>query len=152
MTWKNFFYLNDRQRINQFSSAQFRCSVMSNSLGPHGLQHFRPSFSSSTPRIYSNSSPVSWWCHPTISSYAVPFSSHLQSFPASESLKMTKIFSSGGQSIGILASASLLPMSIQDWSPLVWTGCISLHCKGLSRVFSNPTVQKHQFFSTQLSL
>ena len=97
MTWKNFFYLNDRQRINQFSSSQFRCSVMSNSLGPHGLQHFRPSFSSSTPRIYSNSCPLSQWCHPTISSYVVPFFSRLQSLPVSGSFQMSQFFTSGGK-------------------------------------------------------
>ena len=104
-----------------------------------------------TPKAYSNSCPLSWWCHPTISSSAVPFSSRLQSFPASGSFQMSQLFASGGQSIGVSASASVLPMNIQDWLPLGWTGRISLQSKGLSRVFSNTTVQKHQFFGTQLS-
>ena len=120
---------------------------MSNSLAPQGLQHSRPPFPSSTPRVYSNSSPLSWWCHPTISFSVIPFSSRLQSFPASGSFQMTKLFSSGGQSIGISASASVLPMSTQDWFPLGWTGWISLKSKGLSRIFSNTTDQDNQFFS-----
>ena len=107
---------------------------------------------SPAPRVYSDSCPLSWWCHPAISSSVVPFSSHLQSFPASESLQMSQLFASGGQSIGVSASASVLPMNTQDWFPLGWTGWISLQSKGLSRVFSNTTVQKHQFFGTQLSL
>ena len=98
-----------------------------------------------------NSCPLSWWCHPTISSSVVPFSSHFQSFPASGSFQMSQLFPSGGQSIGISASTSVLPMNTQDWSPLGWTGWISLQSKGLSRVFSNTTVQKHQFFSSELS-
>ena len=135
-----------------FSSVQFSRSVMSNSLRPHGLQHARPPYPSPTPRVYSNSCPSRRWCHPTISSSVIPFSSHLQSFPASGSFPVSQFFASGGQSIGVSASASVLPMTIQDWFPLGWTGWISLHSKGLSRVFSNTTVQKHQFFVTQLSL
>ena len=104
------------------------------------------------PKVYSNSCPLSWWCHPTISSSVVPFSFCLQSFPPSGSFQMSQLFASGGQSIGVSASASVLPMSVQDRFPLGWTGWISLKSKGLSRVFSNTTVQKHQFFSTQLSL
>ena len=115
---------------------------MSISLQPHGLQHARPPCPSPTPRDYSNSCPLSRWCHPTISSSVVPFSSRLQSFPASGSFLMSQLFTSGGQSIG--ASASVLPMNIQDWFPLGWTAWISLQSKGLSRVFSNTTVQKHQ--------
>ena len=134
------------------SSVQFSHSVMSNSLWPHGLQHTRPPCPSPTPRVYSNLCPLSWWCHPTISSSVVPFSSHLQSFPASGSFPMSQLFASGGQSIGISESASVLPMNSHDWFPLGWAGWISLQCKGLSRVFSNTIVQKHQFFGTQLSL
>ena len=104
------------------------------------------------PEFYSNSCPLSWWCHPTISSSVVPFSSCFQSFPASGSFQMSQFFASGGQSIAVSASASVLPMNIQDWSPLGWTGWISLQSKGLSRVFSNTTVQKYQFFGSQLSL
>ena len=133
------------------SSAQFSCSVMSNSLQPHGLQHTRPPCLSPIPGIYSNSCPLSWWCHPTISSSVIPFSSRLQSFPASGSFLLSQFFTSGGQSIGVSASTAVLPMNIQDWFPLGWTGWISLKSKGLSRVFSNTTVQKHQFFSAQLS-
>ena len=130
------------------SKVQFNISVMSDSLWPHGLQHNRPPCPS-TPGVYSNSRPLSWWCHPTISSSVVPFSSCLQSFPAS--FQMSQSFASSGQSIGVSASASVLPMNTQDWSPLKWTGWISLQSKGCSRVFSNTTVQKHQFFGTQLS-
>jgi len=125
---------------------------MSNSLWPHGLQHARLPCPSPTPRIYSNSCPLSWWCHPTISSSVVPFSSHLQSFPASGSFPMSQFFLSGGQNIGVSVSTSVLPVNIQDWFPLRWTGWISLQSKGLSRVFSNTTVQKHQLFDAQLSL
>ena len=107
---------------------------------------------SPTPRIYSNSSPLSQWCHPTISSSVIPFSSCLQSFLASGSFPISQLLASGGQSTGVPASASVLPVNTQDWSPLGWTGWISLQSKGLSRVFSNTTVRKHQFFSTQLSL
>ena len=131
--------------------SQFSRSVISDSLQPHGLQHVRLPCPSPTPAAYSNSCPLHWWCHPTISSSVIPFS-HLQSFPASGSFPMSWFFASGGQSIGVSAPASVFPMNTQDWSPLGWTGWISLQSKGLSRVFSNTTVQKHQFFATQLSL
>ena len=130
-------------------SVQFSHSVMSDSLWPHGLQHARPPCPSPTPGACSNSCPLSWWCHPTISSSVVPFSSRLQSFPASESFPVNQFFTSGGQSVGISASASILAMNIQDWFSLGLTGLISLQSKGLSRVFSNTTVQKHQFFSAK---
>ena len=135
----------------EHSSVQFSHSVMSSALRPYGLQHTRPPCPSPTPRVYSNSCPLSWWCHPTISSSVVPFSC-LQSFPASGSYQMSQLFASGGQNIGLSASTSVLPMNIQDWFPLGWTGWISLQSKGLSRVFFNTTVQKHQFFGAQLSL
>ena len=131
-------------------SVQFSHSVVSDSLRPNGLQHARPPCPSPTLGIYSNLCPLSRWCHPTISSSVVPFSSCPQSFPASESFQMSQLFASGGQSIGVSASTSVLPVNTQDWSPLGWTGLISLQSKGLSRVFSNATVQKHQFFFTQL--
>ena len=136
----------------QFSSVQFSLSVVSVSLQPHGLQHARLPCPSPTPGAYLNSGPSSQWCHPTISSSVVPFSSHLQSSPASGSFPISQFFTSGGQIIGASASASVLPMNIQNWFPLGWTGWISLPSKGLSRVFSNTTVQKHQSFSAQLSL
>ena len=122
---------------------------MSDPLWPHGLQHTRPSCPSPTPGVYPNSAPLSPWCHPAISSSVVPFSSRLQFFPASASFQMSQLFASGGQSIGVSASTSVLPVNTQDWSPLGWTGWTSWQCKGLSRVFSNITVQKHQFFSAQ---
>ena len=131
---------------------QFSLSVMSSSLPPHEPQHARPPCPSPTAGIYPNPCPSSWWCHPTISSSVILFSSCPQSFPASRSFQMSQYFGSGGQSIGVSASASVFPMNIQDWFPLGWTGWISLLSKGLSRVFSNTTVQKHQFFGTQLSL
>ena len=134
------------------SAVQFSHSVVSDSLWPHRLQHSRPPCPSPTPRVYSNSCPLSQWCHPTISSSVVPFSSRLQSFPASGSFQMSQFLTSGGQSIGVSASASVLPMNIQDWFPLGWTNWISLQSKRPSRVFSNTTVQKHQFFATQISL
>ena len=130
---------------------QFSCSVMSDSLWPHGLQHTRSPCPSPSPGVYSNSCPLSQWCHPTTSSSVVPFSSCLQSFPASGSFQMSQLFTSGGQSIGVSDSASVLPMTIQDWFLLGWMGWISLLFKGLSRVFSNTTFQKHQFFSAQFS-
>ena len=133
------------------SSVQFSHSVVSDSLRPHELQHIRPPCPSVTPGVYSNSCPSSQWCHPAVSSSVVPFSSCLQSLPASGSFPMSQLFSWGGQSFGVSASASVLPMNIQDWSPLGWTNWISLQSKGLSRVFSNTTVQKHQFCGTQLS-
>ena len=120
---------------------------MSDSLRPHGLQHARPPCQSPTPRVHPNSSPSSRWCHPAISSSVIPFSSCSQSLPASGSFPMSQLFAWGGQSIGVWALASVLPMNTQDWSPLGWTGWTSLQSKGLSRVFSNITVQKHQFFS-----
>ena len=135
-----------------FSSVQFSCSVMSNCLQPHGLQHARLPCPSPATRAYSNSCPLSQWCHPTISSSVIPFSSCLQSFPALGSFPMSSLFASDGQSIGVSASASVLPMNTQDRSPLGWTGWISLQSKGLSRVFSNTKVQQHQFFGAQLSL
>ena len=136
---------------NLLSSVQFSHSVMSNSLQPHESQHTRPLGPSPTPRVYSNLCPSSQWCHPTISSSVIPFSSHPQSLPSSGSFPTSQLFTSYGQSVGVSASASVLPMNTQDWSPLGCTGWISLQSKGLSRVFSNTTVQKHQFFSTQLS-
>ena len=135
-----------------FSSVQLSPSVMSDSLQPHGLQHGRAPCTSPNPGAYSNSCPSNWWCQPAISSSVIPLSSCLQSFPGSGSFPMSHFFASGGQSIGISASASGLPINIQDWVPLGWTGWISLQSKGLSRVFSNTKVQKHQFLSAQLSL
>ena len=131
---------------------QFSHSVMSDSLWPCGPQHARPPCPSPTPRAYSNSCPLNRWCHPTISSSVNPFSFHLQSFPASGSFQMSQFFASGGQSFGVSASTSVLPVNIQYWFLLGWTGWISLQSKGLSKVFSITTVQKHQFFNAQLSL
>ena len=138
--------------ILQFISVQFSHSVISDALQPNGLQHSRPPCPSPTPEVYSNSCPLSWWCHPPIASYAVPFSSRLPSFPASGSFQVSHFFTSGGQSIGVSASTSVLPLNTQDWFPLGCTSWISLQSKGLSRVFSNTTVQKHQFFGAQLCL
>ena len=140
------------QLHNAIYSVQFSCSIMSDSLQPHGLHLARPPCLSPTPRVHPNSCPSSWWCHPTISSSVVPFSSSLQSFPASGSFQMSHFSESGGQRIGISASTSVLPMNTQDWSLLGWTGWISMLSKGLSRVFSNTTVQKHQVLGAQLSL
>ena len=123
----------------QFSSVQFSRSVVSDSLRPHELQHARPPCPSLTSGVHPNPCPLSQWCHPTISSSVVPFSSCPQSVPASGSFQMSQLFASGGQSIGVLASTSVFPMNTQDWSPLGLTGCISLQSKGLSRVFSNTT-------------
>ena len=142
---------NTSEQQRQSHSVQFRHLVVSDSSQPHGLQHTRRPCPSPTPRVYSNSSPLSQWCHPTISSSVVLFSC-LQSFPASGSFQMSKFFTSGGQSIRFSTSASDLPVSIQDWFPLGWTCWISLQSKGFSSVFSDTTVQKHQFFGTQLSL
>ena len=133
-------------------TVQFSRSVVSNSLWPYERQHPRPPYPSLTPGVYPNSCPLRWWCHPTISSSVVPFSSCPQSFPASRSFQMSQLFASGGQSTGVSTSTSVVPVKTQDWSPLGWTGWISLQSKGLSRVFSNTTVQKHQFFGAQLSL
>ena len=138
--------------VVELSLFQFSHSVLCNCLWSHGLQHARPPCPSPTPRVYSNSCLLSGWCHPTISSSIVPVSSPFPSFPASGSFPTSQFFASGGISVGISASASILPMSIQDWFPLGLTGWISLQSKGLSRVSSYTTVQKHQFFSTQLSL
>ena len=131
-------------------SVQFSCLIMSNSLGPCALQHTSLPCPSPNPRACSNSCPSSWWCHPTILSSVVPFSSCLQSCPAPGSSPISQFFASGGQSIG--ASASVLPMNIQGWFPLALTGLISLKSKGLSRAFSNTTVQKYHFFCAQLCL
>ena len=133
------------------SVLQFSRSVVSDSLRPHELQHTRPPCPTATPGAYPNTCPLSRWCHPTISSSVVPFSSCPPSFPASGSFQMSQLFTSGGQSIGISASISDLPMNTPDWFPLGLTGLISLQSKGLSRVFSNTTVQKHQLFSAKLS-
>ena len=138
--------------IQPVSINQFSHSVVSSSLQPHGLQLARLPHPSPTPRTCSHSCPSSWWCYPTTSSSVVPFSSCLQSFPASGSFPMNKFFTSGGQSIGVSASVSVLPMYIQDLFPLGWTDWTFFQSKGLSRVFSNTTVQKHQFFDAQLSL
>ena len=126
-------------------------SVVSNSLWPHESQHTRPPCPSLTPRVHRNSCALSWWCHPAISSSVVPFSSCPQSLPASGSFPMSQLFTWGGQSAGVSASASFLPKNTQGWSPLEWIGWISLQSEGLSRVFSNTTVQKHQFFGAQPS-
>ena len=133
------------------TSVQFSRSVMSDSLRPHELQHARPPCPSPTPGVYSNSHPLNQWCRPAISSSVVPFSSCPQSLPASESFPMSQLFTWGGQCTGVSALASFLPKNTQDWFPLEWTGWISLQSKGLSRVFSNTTVQKYQFFGAQLS-
>ena len=126
--------------------------IMSDSLRPRGLHHARPPCPSSTPRVHSNPCPLCQWCHPTIWSSVIPFSSCPQSFPSPESFQMSQLSESGGQSIGVSASTSVPPMNTRDWSPLGWTGWISLQSKGLSKVFSNATVHKHQFFGAQLSL
>ena len=141
----------ETEQLSLFLVSRFSSSVMSNSLWCHGLQH-AITCPSSTPGVYLNSCPSSRWCHPAISYSVIPFSFHLPCFPASGSFQMSQFFSSVGQSIRISASASVLPMNIQDWFPLGRTGWISLQSKGLSRVFSNATVQKLGFFRTQLSL
>ena len=133
-------------------SIHFSRWVVSDSLLPHESQHARSPCPSPTPGVYSNSCPLSRWCHPAISSSVIPFFSCPQSLPASGSFPMSQLLAWGGQSIGVSASASVFPMNTQDWSPLGWTGWISLQSKGLSRVFSSTTVQKHQFFGAQLSL
>ena len=137
--------------LGSISSVQFSCSVMSDSLWPHELQHARPPCPSQTPRVPPNSCPSSRWCHPAISSCVVPFSSCPRSLPASESSPMSQLFTWGSQSIGVSALASFLPKYTQGWSPLERTGWIFLQSRGLSRVFSNTTVQNHQFFGAQLS-
>ena len=134
-----------------YASVQFSHSVMSDSLRPHELQHARLPCPSPTPRVYSNSCPSSRWCHPAISSSVVPFSSCPQSIPTSGTFPMSQLLAWGGQSTGVSALTSFLPKKSQGWSPLEWTGWISLQSKGLSRVFSNTTIQKHQFFGAQPS-
>ena len=140
-----YIYLNTYTQL-KLHSVQFSCSVVSDSLRPHELQHARPSCPSPTPGVHSNSCPSSLWCPPAISSSVVPFSSCSQSLPTSESFLVSQLFTWSGQSTGVSALTSILPMNTQDWSPLEWTGWISLQSKGLSRVFSNTTVRKHQFF------
>ena len=142
---------NMQRTDSELGSVQFSHSVVSDSLPPHEPQHARPPCPSPTPGVHPNSCPLNRWCHPAISSSVIPSSSCPQSFPASGSFQMSHPFSLGGQSIGVSASISVFPMNTQDWSPLEWTGWISLQSKGLSRVFSNTTVPKHQFFGTQLS-
>ena len=144
-------YINSHWREAPFELLLFCHSLTFNSLKPHGPQHARLPCPSSSPEVWLNSCPLSRWYHPTISSSVVPFSSCHQSFPASGSFQMSQLFASCGQSIGVSASGSVPPMNTQDWSPLGWTGMISMQSKGLSRVFSNTTVQQHQFFSAQLS-
>ena len=143
-------YFANFNEIMQFSSVQFSCSLVSDSLRPHELQHARPPCPSPTPGVHPNPCPLSQWCHPAISFSVIPFCSCPQSFPVSGSFHMSQLFVWGSQSIGVSASSSVLPMNTQDWYPLGWTGWISLQSKGLSRVFSNTTVQKHQFFGTQV--
>ena len=147
---RQILYCLSYREALQFSSVQFSCSVVSDALRPHESQHTRPPCPSPTPGVHSDSCPLSQWCHLAISSSVIPFSCP-QSLPASESFPVSQLFTWVGQSIGISASTSVLPMNTQDWSPLEWTGWISLQSKGLSRVSSNTTVQKHQFFGTQLS-
>ena len=144
--------LNSQGSPGEEGSVQFSHSVVSDSLRSHGLQHSRPPCPSPIPGACSKSCPLSRWCHPTISSSVIPFSSHLQSFLASGSFQRSQLFAWGGQSIGVSTSASVFPMNIQDWFPLGLTGLISLKSKGISRVFSNTTVQKHQFLGAKLSL
>ena len=156
--WASAYVFGDNSQgylhlcIREKSSVQFSCSVMSDFLRPHELQHARLPCPSPTATVYPNPCPLSHWCHPTILSSVVPFSPCPQSFPASGSFQMSQLFASCGQSIRVSASTSILPMKTQDWSPLGWTGWISLLSKGLSREFSNTTVQKYQFFSAQLFL
>ena len=151
--WESIFTISIYLKIDiNTYSVQFSRSVVSDSLQPHGLQHARLPCPSPPPGVYPNSCPLSRWCHPAISSFVIPFSSCPQSLPASGSFPMCQLFSWGGQSTGVSASTSVLPVNTQDWSLLGWTGLISLQSKGLSGIFSSTTVQKHQFFSVQLSL
>ena len=142
-------------KTNNFNYNQYQYlfshSVVSDALGPGDLEHARPPCSSPTPGVYSNSCPLSWWCHPTISSFCRPLFLQPSIFPSIRVFS-NELLASGGPSVGVSASTSVLPMNIQDWSPLGYTGWISLQSKGLSRLFSNTTVQKHKFFSAQLSL
>ena len=146
---------NNLEREGKWSkrliSVQFSHSVVSDSLRPHELQHARPPYPSPTPGVHSDSCTSSWWCHPAISASVVPFLSCPQSLPASESFPMSQLFAWGGQNTGVSVLTSFVPKYIQDRSPLEWTGWNSLQSKGLSKVFSNPTVQNHQFFSVHLS-
>ena len=148
---QHLLYVMSSDILYTFSSVQFSRSVVSDSLQPHESQHARPSCPSPTPRVHPDSRPSSQWCHPAISSSVVPFSSCPQSLLASESFPMSQLFTWGGQNTGVSALASFLPKKSQGWSPSEWTGWISLQFKGLSRVFSNTTVQKHPFFGVQLS-
>ena len=140
------------QGIKSILMLMFSHLVVSSSLQPHEPQHAKPPCPSPTPGVYPNSCPLSWWSHPIISSYVVPFSSCPQSLPASGSFQMSQLFASGGQSIGVSVSTSVPLMNTQDWSLLGWTGWISLQSKGLSRIFSKATIQNHQFFCAQLGL
>ena len=151
LSWAMHWAVRINDRVNNLI-IQFSCSVVSDSLKPHEPQHARPSCPSPNPGVHPNPCPLSRWCHPTISSSVIPFSSCPQSLPAPGSFPMSQLFTSGGQSIGVSAAASVLPMNTQDWPPLGWTAWISLQYEGLSRVFSNTIVQKHQFFCAQLSL
>ena len=144
--------VKDTEISREISFYQFSRSVVSDSLWLHEPHHTRPPRPSPTPRVHPNQCPLSQWCHPAISSSVVPFSSRLHSFPASGSFQMSQLFASSGQRITVSVSTAVLPVNTQDWSPLGWTGWISLQSKGFSRVFSNTTVQKHQFFGAQLSL
>ena len=150
-TWNNQKILFKAFK-DQIRSDQISCSVVSDSLRPHESQHARPPSPSPTPGVHSNSCPSSQWCHPAISSSVIPFSSSPQSFPASESFPVTQLFMSGGQRIWVSALASVLPLNIRDWSPLGWAGWIFLQYKGLSRVFSNTTIQNHQFFAHHMHI
>ena len=154
-SWQFLFPVNQDKThqitVQFFSSVQFSRSVVSDSLRSHESQHARPPCPSPTPGVHPDPSALSRWCHPAISSSAIPFSPCPQSLPESGSFPMSQLFAWGGQSTGVSALPSVLPKNTQDWSPLEWTGCISLQSKGLSRVFSNTTVQKHQFFGAQLS-
>ena len=148
---------NNRRYVREYTQKTLNCKfssiqLLTDSLGPHELQHARPPCPSPTPGVHPNPCPLSQWCHPLISFSVVPCSSCPQSFPASGSFPMSQHFASGGQSTGVATSKSVLPMNTQDWSPLGWTGWIFLQSKGLSRIFSNTAVQKHQFFGAQLSL
>ena len=144
----NNTWTQDQKAFPPACFLQFSCSVVPDSLWPHELQNARPPCPSPTPRVHPNPCPLSQWCHLTSSSSVIPFSSCPQSLAASGSFQMSQLFASGGQSIGISAWALVLPKNTQDWSPLGWPGWISLLSKGLSRVFSNTTVQKHQFFGS----
>ena len=149
-TYKTHWILKKYMQGSMYS-VQFSCSLVSDSLWPHESQHTRPPCPSPTPRFHSDSRPLSQWCHPAISTSVVSFSSCPQSLPTSESFPMSQLFAWGGQSTRVSAPASFLPKKFQGWSPSEWTGWISLQSKGLSKVFSNTTVQKHQFFSAQTS-